>query len=125
PGRLITVFGCGGDRDRAKRPLMGAHVARLSDLGWATSDNPRTEEPLAIIDMILEGVRSVPGGEARVRVEPLREAAIAAALDEGRRGDTVLIAGKGHESGQIIGDRVFPFDDVEVARRLIEARRGA
>jgi UDP-N-acetylmuramoyl-L-alanyl-D-glutamate--2,6-diaminopimelate ligase len=125
PGRLITVFGCGGDRDRAKRPLMGAHAARLSDLAWATSDNPRTEDPLAIIGMILEGVRTVPGGESRVRVEPLREAAIAAAIAEARPGDTVLIAGKGHESEQIIGDRVFPFKDAEVARRLIEGRRGA
>src|SRR6266850_2654025 len=123
-GRLITVFGCGGDRDRTKRPLMGAHAARLSDLAWATSDNPRTEDPVAIIGMILEGVRTVPGGEARVRVEPLREAAIAAAIAEARSGDTVLIAGKGHESEQIIGDRLIPFNDAEVARRLIEARLG-
>jgi len=124
-GRLIAVFGCGGDRDRSKRPLMGAHAARLSDLAWATSDNPRTEDPLSIIGMILSGARAVPGGEARVRVEPDREAAIAAALAEARPGDTVLIAGKGHESEQIIGDRLIPFNDAEVARRLIEARRGA
>jgi UDP-N-acetylmuramoyl-L-alanyl-D-glutamate--2,6-diaminopimelate ligase len=124
-GRLITVFGCGGDRDRSKRPLMGAHAARLSDLAWVTSDNPRTEDPLSIIDMILEGARTVPDGEARVRVEPDREAAIAAALASARPGDTILIAGKGHESEQILGDRVIPFDDAEVARRLMKARGGA
>ncbi len=123
-GRLIVVFGAGGDRDRGKRPLMGEHAARLADLAWLTSDNPRSEKPLAIIDMVLEGVRRVPGGAARCRVEPDRTAAIAAAIREARDGDTVLIAGKGHEREQILADRVVPFDDAEVARRTIEERFG-
>ncbi|MBI3447341.1 MAG: UDP-N-acetylmuramoyl-L-alanyl-D-glutamate--2,6-diaminopimelate ligase [Acidobacteria bacterium] len=124
-GRLIVVFGCGGDRDRTKRPLMGAHAARLADAVWITSDNPRSEEPLSIIGMVLDGVRGVPGGSAKAVVEPDREAAIGRALAGARPGDTVLIAGKGHEGEQILGDRVIPFDDVEVARRLLRARRGA
>ncbi len=121
-GRLLTVFGCGGDRDAGKRPKMGAHAARLSDRVWVTSDNPRSEAPLSIIGMILEGIRGVPGAEARVIVEPDRAAAIAAAVREARGGDTVLIAGKGHETVQILSDRSVPFDDVEVARRQIELR---
>jgi UDP-N-acetylmuramoyl-L-alanyl-D-glutamate--2,6-diaminopimelate ligase len=123
-GRLIVVFGAGGDRDRSKRPLMGEHAARLADLAWLTSDNPRSEDPLAIIDMVLEGVRTVPEGAARCRVEPDRAAAIAAAIREARDGDTVLIAGKGHEREQILAGRVVPFDDADVARRLIEERFG-
>jgi UDP-N-acetylmuramoyl-L-alanyl-D-glutamate--2,6-diaminopimelate ligase len=116
-GRVLTVFGCGGDRDRAKRPLMGEIAARLSDVSYVTSDNPRGEDPQAIIDDILAGVRQVPG--AGVEVEPDRHAAIAAAIAEARPGDTVLIAGKGHETGQTVGERVLPFDDREVARRVL------
>jgi UDP-N-acetylmuramoyl-L-alanyl-D-glutamate--2,6-diaminopimelate ligase len=123
-GRLIVVFGAGGDRDRSKRPLMGEHAARLADLAWLTSDNPRSEDPLAIIDMVFEGVRKAPEGAARCRVEPDRATAIAAAIGEAREGDTVLIAGKGHEREQILADRVVPFDDAGVARRLIEERFG-
>jgi UDP-N-acetylmuramoyl-L-alanyl-D-glutamate--2,6-diaminopimelate ligase len=108
-GRVLTVFGCGGDRDAGKRPLMGAAASAGSDLVYLTSDNPRSEDPQAIIGDILPGLR----GEHRV--EPLRERAIGAAIAEARRGDVVLIAGKGHESTQTIGDRVYPFDDRLVA----------
>lgn len=119
PGRLITVFGCGGDRDRTKRPLMGAHAARLSDLFWVTSDNPRSEDPGAIIEMVLEGVRQVGGSGGDCRVEPDRAKAIQAAVAEGRAGDTVLIAGKGHERVQIGAGGALPFDDVEAAREAL------
>jgi UDP-N-acetylmuramoyl-L-alanyl-D-glutamate--2,6-diaminopimelate ligase len=119
-GRLIAVFGCGGDRDRDKRPLMGEIAARLSDGCMVTSDNPRSEEPRAIIDEILEGI---PGdAQAEVEVEPDRTAAIAAALDAAQPSDTVVIAGKGHEQGQEFeGGRKLPFDDRDVARQ--ELRR--
>ncbi|MCW2278852.1 UDP-N-acetylmuramoyl-L-alanyl-D-glutamate--2,6-diaminopimelate ligase [Heliophilum fasciatum] len=113
-GRIITVFGCGGDRDRTKRPLMGREVARWSDWAMVTSDNPRTEAPLAIIDDILPGVRSVEG--VQYRVEPDRRQAIAMALQEAQAGDLVLIAGKGHETYQIIGREVHDFDDRQVAQ---------
>jgi UDP-N-acetylmuramoyl-L-alanyl-D-glutamate--2,6-diaminopimelate ligase len=114
-GRLIAVFGCGGDRDRDKRPLMGEIGARLSDLCVVTSDNPRSEEPVAIIDEILEGI---PGGASEeVLVEPDRRAGIALALEAARPHDTVVIAGKGHEQGQEFeGGRKLPFDDRDVAR---------
>jgi UDP-N-acetylmuramoyl-L-alanyl-D-glutamate--2,6-diaminopimelate ligase len=116
-GRLICVFGCGGDRDRAKRPLMGRIGAELSDLAIVTSDNPRSEDPEAIIAEILAG-----SGREGVEVEPDRRAAIAMALDGARDGDTVVIAGKGHEQGQEFeGGRKLPFDDREVARE--ELRR--
>jgi UDP-N-acetylmuramoyl-L-alanyl-D-glutamate--2,6-diaminopimelate ligase len=172
-GRLIAVFGCGGDRDREKRPLMGAIAARLADLCVVTSDNPRSEEPLAIIDEILTGIAGSDDGEARdpihseglerrdpaggsihsedldrrdpaggsihsedlerrdpaggstargIRVQPDRRAAIALALEAAVPGDTVVIAGKGHEQGQeLAGGRKIPFDDREVARE--ELRR--
>jgi len=120
-GRLIVVFGAGGDRDKGKRPLMGERAVQLADLAWLTSDNPRTEDPVSIIGMVLEGVRRVPGGEGRCRVEPDRSKAIAAAIAAARPGDTVLIAGKGHEAEQIIGSRRLPFDDVQVARDAIRA----
>jgi UDP-N-acetylmuramoyl-L-alanyl-D-glutamate--2,6-diaminopimelate ligase len=121
-GRLIAVFGCGGDRDREKRPLMGAIAARLSDLCVVTSDNPRSEEPEAIIDEILAGV-SDPG-DGRVRVEPDRRAAIAIALGSAEPGDTVVIAGKGHERGQeLAGGRKVPFDDREVAKEELHVLR--
>jgi UDP-N-acetylmuramoyl-L-alanyl-D-glutamate--2,6-diaminopimelate ligase len=119
-GRLIALFGCGGDRDRDKRPLMGEIGARLSDLCVVTSDNPRSEEPAAIIDEILEGIP--PGSRDEVQVEPDRRAAIALALEGARPGDSVVIAGKGHEQGQeFAGGRKLPFDDRDVARE--ELRR--
>jgi UDP-N-acetylmuramoyl-L-alanyl-D-glutamate--2,6-diaminopimelate ligase len=112
--RLICVFGCGGDRDREKRPLMGEIAARLADLALVTSDNPRSEDPEAIIDAIRAGI--VPGHRAEVAVEPDRRAAIAIALGAARPGDTVVIAGKGHEQGQEFEHgRKIPFDDREVA----------
>jgi UDP-N-acetylmuramoyl-L-alanyl-D-glutamate--2,6-diaminopimelate ligase len=111
-GRLICVFGCGGDRDRDKRPLMGRIGAELSDLAIVTSDNPRSEDPAAIIAEILAGTR----GDA-IEVEPDRRAAIALALDAAGEGDSVVIAGKGHEQGQEFEHgRKVPFDDREVAR---------
>jgi len=115
PGRLICVFGCGGDRDREKRPLMGEIAAELSDLAIVTSDNPRSEEPRAIVDQILEGI-----GEAPVEVELDRRKAIAQALSEARPGDVVVIAGKGHEQGQETAGQLLAFDDREVAGALLE-----
>ena len=116
-GRLICVFGCGGDRDREKRPLMGRIGAELSDLAIVTSDNPRSEDPGAIIAEILAGA-----GSDGVEVEPDRRAAIAVALEAAGPEDTVVIAGKGHEQGQEFEDgRKLPFDDREVARE--ELRR--
>ncbi len=117
-GRLLCVFGCGGDRDRAKRPLMGEVASRLADLAIVTSDNPRSEEPDAIIAAILAGM------DGRERVEPDRAAAIALAVEEAEEGDVVVIAGKGHEQGQELGDRTIPFDDREVARDALR-RLGA
>jgi len=117
-GRLIVVFGCGGDRDRGKRPLMGAAAAGLADRVVVTSDNPRTEEPLVIIDEIMKGVPA--GRRAAVSVQPDRRLAIGLALAAAERDDVVVIAGKGHESGQIIGDRRIPFDDREVAGEWLQ-----
>jgi UDP-N-acetylmuramoyl-L-alanyl-D-glutamate--2,6-diaminopimelate ligase len=126
PEKLITVFGCGGDRDSIKRPLMGAVAARLSDEVIVTSDNPRTENPQAIIEKILEGVESALGGGAhkRTTVIPDRREAIHEAVGRARPGDFVLIAGKGHETYQIIGSERRPFDDRLVARQALEARGG-
>ena len=122
-GRLIVVFGCGGDRDRAKRPLMGAAATANADLTVITSDNPRSEDPLAIIAAIEAGARE--GGGAFV-VEPDRTAAIAFAVGEAASGDTVVIAGKGHESDQEFADRTVPFDDREVAHAaILAAGKGA
>jgi UDP-N-acetylmuramoyl-L-alanyl-D-glutamate--2,6-diaminopimelate ligase len=115
-GRLICVFGCGGDRDRGKRPQMGAAVSALADVAVVTSDNPRSEEPEAIIDEILAGMAD---GRARRVVEPDRRAAIAWAAREGAPGDVVVIAGKGHEQGQERNGVVTPFDDRVVAREEI------
>jgi UDP-N-acetylmuramoyl-L-alanyl-D-glutamate--2,6-diaminopimelate ligase len=112
PGRVLVVFGCGGDRDRAKRPAMGDTATRLADLAVLTSDNPRSEDPLAIIEEVRSGV-SRP--EALV-VEPDRRAAIATALASARPGDVVVVAGKGHEAVQVTGDEVVPFDDRLVVR---------
>ncbi|PKK13883.1 MULTISPECIES: UDP-N-acetylmuramoyl-L-alanyl-D-glutamate--2,6-diaminopimelate ligase [Thermomonospora] len=116
-GRLIVVLGCGGDRDRGKRPLMGETAARLADVAVLTDDNPRSEDPLAILAAMVEGVLKVPQAErAHLVVEPDRAAAIALALGRARRGDVVVIAGKGHEQGQYVAGRVLPFDDREVVR---------
>jgi UDP-N-acetylmuramoyl-L-alanyl-D-glutamate--2,6-diaminopimelate ligase len=117
-GRVIVVFGCGGDRDRDKRPEMGATAAELADRVVITSDNPRSEDPAAIISATLAGVPA--DYRTNVVIEPDRRNAIAVALQMARRGDVVLIAGKGHEATQTIGDRVVPFDDRVVSRTLLE-----
>ncbi|HEX2117808.1 MAG TPA: UDP-N-acetylmuramoyl-L-alanyl-D-glutamate--2,6-diaminopimelate ligase, partial [Acidimicrobiales bacterium] len=114
-GRVLVVFGCGGDRDRAKRPLMGEVATRLADLAVLTSDNPRGEDPQAIIDDVRRGVERP---EALV-IEPDRRAAIARALGEARPGDVVILAGKGHETTQTVGNEVVPFDDRAVAAELL------
>lgn len=124
PHRVITVFGCGGDRDRSKRPQMGRIAVELSDLVVVTSDNPRSEPPLQIIDEIVAGARQVPGSAEKLRIEPDRAAAIALAIAQAQPGDLVLIAGKGHETYQILADRRVDFDDREVARRAASARAG-
>ena len=116
-GRLRVVFGCGGDRDRTKRPLMGQVAARRADVLYVTSDNPRTESPQAIIDEILGGIDDAD--RPRTHVEPDRRAAIAAALGEAAAGDVVLIAGKGHETHQVVGTERRPFDDVAVAAEVL------
>jgi UDP-N-acetylmuramoyl-L-alanyl-D-glutamate--2,6-diaminopimelate ligase len=114
-GELIVVLGCGGDRDRGKRPLMGAAAARLADLAIFTSDNPRSEDPLGILAEMLHGVLGVPLGErGRLIIEPDRAAAIDLAVAMAGKGDVVLVAGKGHETGQHVGAAVLPFDDAEV-----------
>jgi UDP-N-acetylmuramoyl-L-alanyl-D-glutamate--2,6-diaminopimelate ligase len=117
PGaRVLVVFGAGGERDKGKRPLMGEAAARLADVAVLTSDNPRSEDPLTIIEDVRVGVAHAD----RLVVEPDRAAAIALAVSQARPGDVVVIAGKGHETGQVIGDRTVPFDDREVARRALE-----
>jgi UDP-N-acetylmuramoyl-L-alanyl-D-glutamate--2,6-diaminopimelate ligase len=117
-GRVIVVFGCGGDRDRAKRPRMGEIAADAADVAFVTSDNPRSEDPAAIVDDIVAGV---PSGR-HVERNLDRRSAIGDAIAAARPGDVVLVAGKGHEPGQIVGERVEPFDDRAVAREAIEAR---
>ena len=116
PKRVITLFGCGGDRDRAKRPLMGQAAAEASDFVVLTSDNPRSEDPLAIMNDALVGIRRV---DVRHVVEPDRAAAIARAIQEAREGDIVILAGKGHEPYQILKDKTIPFDDRAVAREVL------
>jgi UDP-N-acetylmuramoyl-L-alanyl-D-glutamate--2,6-diaminopimelate ligase len=116
PRRVLTLFGCGGDRDRDKRPLMGAAAAELSDFVVLTSDNPRSEDPLAIMNDAMVGVRR---HEVRYIAEPDREKAIGKVLAEAGPGDIVLLAGKGHETYQILRDRTIPFDDRAVARRIL------
>lgn len=134
PGRLITVFGCGGDRDRGKRPAMGRAVVEGGDVAIATSDNPRREDPLAILADVERGMREA-GSEARnedelragargFRIEPDRRRAIACALRLAASGDTVLIAGKGHETYQILGTERVVFDDRVEAARAIDALFG-
>jgi UDP-N-acetylmuramoyl-L-alanyl-D-glutamate--2,6-diaminopimelate ligase len=122
-GRLGVVFGAGGDRDRGKRPIMGRIAAELADRVWLTSDNPRSEDPRAIIAEISVGVvSSPPGGYTD---HPDRREAIREALAWGRAGDTLVIAGKGHETYQIVGGQVFPFDDRQVVREILSETRGA
>ncbi len=124
-GELIVVLGCGGDRDRGKRPLMGAAAARLADVAVFTSDNPRSEDPLAILGEMLQGVLGVPRGErARVIIEPDRAAAIELAVRLAGKGDVVLVAGKGHETGQYVGGTVLPFDDAVVTAEALARQAG-
>ena len=138
-GRLITVFGCGGDRDRTKRPLMGAVAGRLSDVVIVTSDNPRSEDPNRIIEDILRGmtpdtrrpsagsgrperVEGRDGGQRLLSIVDRREA-IGKAIELAQPDDVVLVGGKGHEKYQVIGEQVLPFDDVTVAREALAKRR--
>jgi UDP-N-acetylmuramoyl-L-alanyl-D-glutamate--2,6-diaminopimelate ligase len=124
-GKLHVVLGCGGDRDKTKRGPMGAAAARLADTAVLTSDNPRSEDPLAILATMLEGAASVPVHErGEVQVFEDRAAAIAAAVARARPGDTVLVAGKGHEQGQDIAGVVRPFDDRQVLREAIQKTQG-
>ncbi|MDF1798738.1 MAG: cyanophycin synthetase, partial [Planctomycetota bacterium] len=115
-GRILCVFGCGGDRDQGKRPEMGAAVARLADAAYLTSDNPRGEDPERILDEVEAGMQ---GGRASIVRTADRRAAIAAAIADARSGDVVLIAGKGHERVQLVGDSVIEFDDRRVAEELL------
>ena len=119
-GRLISVIGCGGDRDRGKRPLMGREAEKTADLVIVTSDNPRSEDPLAIIADIAAGLE-LPG---RAMVQPDRRLAIREAVRQARPGDVVMILGKGHESGQEFADKTLPFDDRQVAREALEEAAG-
>jgi UDP-N-acetylmuramoyl-L-alanyl-D-glutamate--2,6-diaminopimelate ligase len=123
-GRVISVFGCGGNRDRAKRPVMGGVAVQGSDMAFLTSDNPRDEDPDAIIDEVLAGV---PGGRQNPRlvVEADRHSAIRRALDAAAPGDIVVIAGKGHETYQEVAGRRLPFDDAAEARSALSARFGS
>jgi UDP-N-acetylmuramyl tripeptide synthase len=120
-GRVLCVFGCGGNRDRTKRPLMGAAATQLSDLAFLTSDNPRFEDPLAILEDVLSGV---PGARSNphIVVEPDRGVALRLALHAARPGDVVVIAGKGHETYQEVAGERLPFDDAVEARRILSAR---
>ena len=128
-GRLISVFGCGGDRDRTKRPKMGEVAGRLSDLVMITSDNPRTEDPMTIIGQIRNGIKkaALPADSESAHpkegylVEPDRKTAIQSSILSSSPGDTVLIAGKGHETYQVIGEETIPFDDRIVAQQVLEA----
>jgi UDP-N-acetylmuramoyl-L-alanyl-D-glutamate--2,6-diaminopimelate ligase len=121
-GKLAVVLGCGGDRDRGKRPLMGAAAALLADRAYLTSDNPRSERPEDILAQILAGARA-SGGAAVLQVIEDRRAAIRAAIRDCGAGDVVLIAGKGHEDTQTVGERTLPFSDREEARRALEEAR--
>lgn len=125
-GSLVIVLGCGGDRDRGKRRLMGAAAARLADVAILTNDNPRSEDPLAILAEMLAGAVEIPQRDrAQVVVQPDRAAAIGLAVAGAGKGDVVLIAGKGHEHGQYIGGTVIPFDDREVASQALLRRRAS
>jgi UDP-N-acetylmuramoyl-L-alanyl-D-glutamate--2,6-diaminopimelate ligase len=115
-GKVITLFGCGGDRDRTKRPLMGMAAAELSDFVVLTSDNPRSEDPLAIMNDAMVGLRRF---DTRHVAEPDRGRAIQLAIQEAQPGDVVLLAGKGHETYQVLKDRTIHFDDRETAREVL------
>ncbi len=115
-GRIITLFGCGGSRDRTKRPIMGELSGRLSDLTILTSDNPRQEDPLKIISDIVVGMQKSAG---KYLIEADRSKAIHMAIQEARAGDIVLLAGKGHEDYQVFADRTIHFDDREIARAAL------
>ena len=124
-GRMVTVFGCGGDRDRTKRPLMGAVAGRMSDVVVVTSDNPRSEDPARIIEEVLRGIpgaRSASNGPQVLAIVDRGEA-VARAIDLARPGDLVIVAGKGHEKTQVIGDRELPFDDVLISEAALARRR--
>jgi UDP-N-acetylmuramoyl-L-alanyl-D-glutamate--2,6-diaminopimelate ligase len=116
PKRVVTLFGCGGDRDRTKRPLMGQVAAELSDFVVLTSDNPRSEDPLDIMNDVLVGLRRK---DTPCLVEPDRATAIKRAIEEARPGDILILAGKGHETYQVLKDRTIAFDDREVAREVL------
>lgn len=118
-GRIITLFGAGGERDRSTRPPMGEAAGSLSDLVILTSDNPRTEDPLRIINDVVVGLQKV---NANYRIEPDRDSALEMAIDEAKAGDIVLLAGKGHENSQILRDRTFEFDDRKKARAILRRR---
>jgi len=120
-GRLTVLFGCGGDRDRTKRPRMAQVAERLADTIVVTSDNPRTEDPDAIVGEILAGFDD-PGSE-RITVESDRRKAIELAIESARPGDVVLLAGKGHETYQIIGKESFKFSDQDIARQCLKERQ--
>jgi UDP-N-acetylmuramoyl-L-alanyl-D-glutamate--2,6-diaminopimelate ligase len=122
--RLIVVFGAGGNRDPERRTTMGRLAARLADVAVITSDNPRDEDPLAIVNAIEKAARA-SNGSARLVVEPDRTAAIEAAVKLAQPGDTLLVAGKGHERYQLIGNRRLPFDDRKKLERALDARRAA
>jgi UDP-N-acetylmuramyl-tripeptide synthetase len=121
--RIITVFGCGGDRDRTKRPIMGRIAAELSDIIVATSDNPRTEDPAFILSQVVEGVEQAAGSKQHEAIIDRREA-IYRAVEIATTGDIVVIAGKGHEDYQILKDKTIHFDDKEVAAEAIKAKMG-
>jgi UDP-N-acetylmuramoyl-L-alanyl-D-glutamate--2,6-diaminopimelate ligase len=121
-GRILCVFGCGGDRDRTKRPRMAAAAEAGADLVFVTSDNPRTEDPAAILNEIMTGF--TPAGRSKVTVDVDRRTAIGAAITAARSGDVVLIAGKGHEDYQIIGTTKIHFDDREVAAEFLHGTAG-
>ena len=114
-GRVVCLFGCGGDRDAAKRPLMGEVAGRMADVTVLTSDNPRSEDPVAIIDQVRAGV----GGGTELLVEPDRRTAIRLAIVLARPGDVLVLAGKGHETAQVTAEGPVPFDDRQVARQVL------
>jgi UDP-N-acetylmuramoyl-L-alanyl-D-glutamate--2,6-diaminopimelate ligase len=118
PKRVITLFGCGGDRDRSKRPLMGVAAASASDFVVLTSDNPRSEDPIAIMNDAMVGLGRYDTPRA---VEPDRAKAIRLAIGEAREGDIVILAGKGHETYQVLKDRTIHFDDREAAREALRS----
>ncbi len=123
-GTLTIVLGCGGDRDKGKRPIMGEISAQLADVAIFTSDNPRSEDPLAILAAMMEGALRVPQHDrAHVIIEPDRAAAIGLAIARAGRGDVIVVAGKGHEQGQYVSGEVIPFDDREVVAEAIDARK--